>query len=428
MKTDTLDVNNMDKNRSNFFSDSLTPDERKRLDRQFRLPGWDQETLKRSSVLIAGIGGLGTEIAKNLAMAGVGTLHLVDMDVIEYSNLNRQILFIGAEEGESKAVAAARKLKEVNPYGSYIPHHGKLQSLDPMIFEEVDLYISGLDNVEARRDLARQAVHNGRPLIDGGTMTYYGHIYTYMPKANACLQCDPLKERERETLAACTLVGVPRKRSHCLLKGQLFFESQTGREPDTSNREEMEKVLNYANRLVREHFPHEKEFTLDEAVSMIDFHEPTVITINAVIASIQSQEAIKALHQLHGRNIGQVNLEYTIYNGVTGKFFYLKKPPNPDCQLCGPQAPKILSIKVPRSLVIENLELLLRKEGYLRNPDLDPSYYRMDGEDMEPLALDRTLHEENIRQGETLYALGFIRNGEDIDIYVKIKYNEGRKP
>ena len=75
--------------------------------------------MKKSSVLIAGIGGLGTEIAKNLAMAGVGTIHLVDMDIIEHSNLSRQILFTDADEGEPKAQIAAKNLRKINPHSKY---------------------------------------------------------------------------------------------------------------------------------------------------------------------------------------------------------------------------------------------------------------------------------------------------------------------
>lgn len=425
-KSTTPEVKIMTKHDTNFFSEKLSQEERKRLDRQLRLPGWNQEALKESTVLIAGVGGLGTEIAKNLAMAGVGTLHLVDMDTIEYSNLNRQILFIDAEEGESKASAAARQLKKINPSSTYIPHPQELQSLDPVIFEEADLYISGLDNVEARKDLTRKAVHNKKPLIDGGTMTYYGHIYTYLPEITACLECDPMKERERETLAACTLVGVPRKRSHCLLKGQLFFESKFARPPNTNSKEEMEIVLEYANSLLKEHFPKESQFGLDEAVAMIDFHEPTIITVNAVIASIQSQEAVKVLHHLKGKRLGEICKEYTVYNGITGKFFYLEKPKNPKCQLCSNAAPPLVTLKVPPTLVIQNLEVLLQKKGFKPDPDQQPSLYRIDSSEMEPLTLENTLKEERVRNGETLYAMGFLQNGKDTDIYVKINYSEGK--
>ncbi|MHA2092901.1 MAG: HesA/MoeB/ThiF family protein, partial [Candidatus Kariarchaeaceae archaeon] len=172
---------------SNFYSGKFSDEEQVRLDRQLRLPGWNQAALKDSIVLLAGIGGLGTEIAKNLAMAGVGTLHLIDMDTIEHSNLNRQILFLDGDEGEPKAVIAARMLKRINPHGTYHAYHTSLEELDPVIYEQADLYIAGLDSVKARQELNRRAVLNAKPLIDGGTSTYHGHIYSYIPKQNACL-------------------------------------------------------------------------------------------------------------------------------------------------------------------------------------------------------------------------------------------------
>ena len=124
---------------SNFFSSSLEKKEIKRFDRQMRLPGWNQTALKESVVLIAGVGGLGCEIAKNLAMAGVGTIHLVDMDTIEYSNLNRQLLFYNAKEGTPKSKAAAETLGKLNPFSKYISHFGPLEELEPRIFKNVDL-------------------------------------------------------------------------------------------------------------------------------------------------------------------------------------------------------------------------------------------------------------------------------------------------
>ena len=98
-----------------FFSEEFTEKERELYDRQFRLEGWSQKIVKNSRILIIGVGGLGCEIAKNLAMVGVGNILLVDLDIIEYSNLNRQILFIDAPIGESKAVAASKNLRQVNP-------------------------------------------------------------------------------------------------------------------------------------------------------------------------------------------------------------------------------------------------------------------------------------------------------------------------
>ena len=406
---------------SNFFNEAFSKEERTRLDRQLRLPGWNQKALKESTVVIVGIGGLGTEVAKNLAMAGVGTLHLIDLDIIEYSNLNRQILFSDANEGEPKSKVAARTQKQINPYSRYFWHHSNLEDIDPEIYVSADLLISGLDSVAARGELNRRAVHYKKPLIDGGTVTYYGHVYTYFPGKNACLQCDPQPERERETLAACTLVGIPRKRSHCLLKGQLFFESKHNRPPDTSVKEEMDIVLEYANNLTKEYFPQESIFSIDEAVKMVDQHDPTIITINAVIASLQSQEALKILHHLKGIELGSINLEYAIYNGLIGKFFYFEKPPNKKCTLCGENAALIEKLKLPRTTIVENILSIIRNKGYTYDLDFPPSFWRIDKKDPEEVRMNLTLGEQGIRNYETFYVSGVNKEKKEVDLYIRIK-------
>ena len=413
-------MNEKIKNKSNFFDNDFSTEERKRFDRQLRLPGWNQKALKDSVVLIVGVGGLGVEIAKNLAMAGVGTLHLIDLDIIEYSNLNRQILFSDADEGEPKAKVASRTLEKINPYSKYIWHYSNLEDVDPEIYATADLYIAGLDSVTARNELIRRAVQFQKPMIDGGTATYYGHIYTYLPKVNACLQCDPQQERERETLAACTLVGIPRKKSHCLLKGQLFFESKNNRPPDTTVLEEMNIVLNYANDLVKEYFPEEKHFSLDEAVKMVDQHDPTIISINAVIASIQTQESLKLMHHLKGIKLGTVNPEYIIYNGLVGKFFYIEKPPNKKCSLCGENAIKMEEVQIPVTATVDVLLNIIKSRGYQFDPEFLPSFWLIDKKDPVDVEMELTLKEQGIRNHETLYVTGLTKNGEEQDINIRI--------
>ncbi len=414
-------MNDKLKQQSNFFSETFSEEETKRLDRQLRLPGWNQKALKNSVVVIAGIGGLGTEIAKNLAMAGVGTMHLIDLDIIEYSNLNRQILFSDADEGEPKSKVAARALKKINPHSKYVWHYSNLEDVSPEIYATADLLIAGLDSVTARSELIRRAVHFQKPMIDGGTATYYGHVYTYFPGKNACLQCDPQTERERETLAACTLVGIPRKRSHCLLKGQLFFESKNNRPPDTSVKEEMIIVLDYANNLAKEHFSEQGLFTLDEVVKMVDQHDPTIITINAVIASLQSQEALKILHHVKGIKLGTINTDYVIYNGLVGKFFYIEKPPNKKCMLCGSNATIIEEVTIPETSTVDMLLSIIKNKDYKYDPECEPSFWLIDKKDPEDIELDKTLKEQSIRNFETLYVTGLLKNNEEIDLYIRLK-------
>ena len=145
-------------NDSDFFSKKLSAKEKDLYDRQFRLDGWSQEIVKNSRVLIAGVGGLGCEIAKNLAMLGVGYLDLVDLDIIEHSNLNRQILFAGAKMGAAKAIVAAKKLAQINPNIAIKGHHTSLERLDPSIYQAADVIVGGLDSMNARLNLNAQCV------------------------------------------------------------------------------------------------------------------------------------------------------------------------------------------------------------------------------------------------------------------------------
>lgn len=398
---------------SNFDNKNMSIDERKRLDRQLRLPGWNQEILKNSTVLIVGVGGLGVEIAKNLAMVGVGHLILVDMDTIEYSNLNRQVLFIGATEGMSKAKAAGLKLREINPHIKITAFSKPLQEIDPLVYQRADLYISGLDSVKARSELNRRAVHNNKIMIDAGTSNYNGHVYCIFPHENACFDCDQLREKEQEDLAACTLVGVPRKKVHCILKGKLKYEADhDGREPDIWNEDDMYFVQNYCNQLVADHFPGEKPYTVDEIIKIIDHHEPTVITINAVMASLQSQEAVKILHHIHGKEtsqqLGSLNRNYMIYNGLTGKFFEIPKSPNPECFTCGPNAPPLYKLRVKTEQEIgPTIIKFSEKKGYTIDPEFPPTVFKVDSMDgLDEIELQGTFTDTGLRNFETVYVTG----------------------
>ncbi|PWI47046.1 hypothetical protein CEE45_13815 [Candidatus Heimdallarchaeota archaeon B3_Heim] len=397
---------------SNFTSKTLTHEEKRRFDRQFRLPGWNQEILKQSSVLIAGIGGLGVEIAKNLAMVGVGHLILVDLDTIEYSNLNRQILFIGAPEGASKAKIAAKRLREMNPFITIDAYDCPLQDVPPHIYSKVDFYIAGLDSIEARSELNRRAVHNKKYLIDAGTSVYNGHTYVVSPFNNACLECDPLTERNQDQLGACTLVGKPRRPAHCILKGQLHFEQKHGKPVNILKSNEVKDVVLYANKLLKEYFPQEEQFSINQIIQIIDNHEPTVITINCVMASLQSQEAVKILHHIHtpepDKKLGNIQLNYLIYNGLTGKFYEIEKPRNPKCEMCGRGRTSMFRIKVKRNFPLTRLiEKFSHNKNYPIDPEFPPMIFRIDSSEVGEISMEQTISQAEIRDCETVLVTGF---------------------
>ncbi len=408
---------------SNFTSKTLSKEEKRRFDRQFRLPGWNQEILKQSSVLIAGIGGLGVEIAKNLAMVGVGHLVLVDLDTIEYSNLNRQILFIGAPEGAPKAEMAAKKLRELNPFIKVDAFNCPLQDVPPHIYSEVDLYIGGLDSIEARSELNRRAVHNKKFLIDAGTAVYNGHAYVVSPFNNACLECDPLTERAQDQLGACTLVGKPRRPAHCILKGQLHFEQKKGRPVNILHSNEVQEVVAYANKLLRKHFPREDPFSVNQVIQIIDNHEPTVITINCVMASIQSQEAVKILHHLRTPktedSLGSIQLNYLIYNGLTGKFYEIEKPRNPKCEMCGERRTPIYRIKVKKKYpLVQLIKRFSEDKKYPIDSEFPPTIFKIDSSELGEISLEQTVSKAGIKDCETVLVTGF---DDGSQVYLTLK-------
>ncbi|MEJ2296587.1 MAG: ThiF family adenylyltransferase, partial [Candidatus Lokiarchaeota archaeon] len=279
------------------------------------LEGWSQKVVKNSRVLIAGVGGLGCEIAKNLAMLGVGHLDLVDLDIIEHSNLNRQILFTDALIGESKAVVAARKLKEVNPNITIKGHPTSLERLNPELYKFADVVVGGLDSMNARLNLNAQCIRFRKPLVDGGVSGYHGHVYTIFPYRNACYECNPLPVGESDEMAACTVVGIPRKRIHCVFKGDMAFREKFDRNPNPKDMNDIKNIQKIANELVIKHnfLP---EYTEDDIVKIIDRHDPGIITINAVISALQSHEVVKIIHWEKGhKGLGKPIKDYVIYNG-----------------------------------------------------------------------------------------------------------------
>lgn len=401
---------------SDFFSEELTATERDLYNRQFRLEGWSQKIVKSSRVLIAGVGGLGCEIAKNLAMLGVGHIDLVDLDIIEHSNLNRQILFAGARMGAAKAVVAAQKLKEINPNITIKGYHSSLERLNPAIYQAADVVIGGLDSMNARLNLNAQCMRFRKPLVDGGVSGYHGHLYTIFPYENACYECNPLPVGESDEMAACTVVGVPRKRIHCVFKGNMAFQEKYDRDPDPKNINEISFVQNIANELVHKHnfLP---EYTADDIVKILDRHDPGIITINAVISALQSHETVKILHYLKGhKELGEPIKSYVIFNAMTMMFYHIEKKRNPECTQCGKGVRRV-SLTLRSQSPCINIIKTLEKNRFELDPELEPVITLLDFDDIRMVDLDQSPLENKLRNLELLTVAGF-KGGE---IYVNLK-------
>ncbi len=403
---------------SAFFGKELSVEERNLYDRQFRLEGWSQKLVKNSRVLIAGIGGLGCEIAKNLAMLGVGCLDLVDLDIIEHSNLNRQILFTGAKIGESKAEVAAKKLREINSNIIVKGYHTSLERLNPTIYQSADVIIGGLDSMNARLNLNAQCIRFKKPLVDGGVSGYHGHIYSVFPYENACYECNPLPVGETDEMAACTVVGVPRKRIHCVFKGDMAFKEKFERDPNPKNISDIKFIQKIANELVNKHnfLP---EYTEDDIVKIIDRHDPGIITINAVISALQSHEAVKILHWEKGhKGLGKPIHSYVVFNAMTMKFYHIDKQRNPDCSQCGKHVRRV-SIKLNSQSPCEKIIEILEKNGFELDQDSEPILTLLDFDDIKIVDLEKNPDENGLRNYELITAAGF--KGGEIFVTLKLK-------
>ena len=192
--------------------DILSDQEMLRYNRQIVLKNFDfegQEALKQSSVLILGAGGLGCAASQYLAAAGVGQLTIIDDDVVELSNLQRQILHRDATIGEPKVSSAAAMLNTVNPHVSVTPINQRLtdQELNSLI-ETHDAVLDASDNVETRNQLNRLCLKHKTPLISGAAIRMEGQVsvFTYQDSHAPCYQC--LSALFGDTALSCVEAGV----------------------------------------------------------------------------------------------------------------------------------------------------------------------------------------------------------------------------
>jgi len=169
----------------------LSSDEQRRYSRQIMLFGEEkQEKLKQATIFIAGAGGLGSPIALYLAAAGVGKIIIADNDLIELSNLNRQIIHSTPDIGERKSESARQKMEAINPEIIIEGHHGLIDSENiSTLIKDADGIVDAMDNFETRYILNEAAFEKGIPLFHGGIHGFSGQATTIIPGKTACLRC-----------------------------------------------------------------------------------------------------------------------------------------------------------------------------------------------------------------------------------------------
>jgi len=192
-------------------SDELSSKELDRFSRQVMLEeiGYQgQLKLKNSIVCVVGVGGLGNPITSRLAAMGVGTLRIVDRDVIELSNLHRQTMFDEDDVGQIKVEVAAKKLQKLNP-------NCKIEALAVSVndytalevIEGCDVVIDALDSVNARYALNKACVKLNIPFVTGAAVGVSGQAFTILPKTSACYYC-MFPSLDEESMPTCSIEGV----------------------------------------------------------------------------------------------------------------------------------------------------------------------------------------------------------------------------
>jgi len=181
--------------------------------RQIHLFGKEgQKKLRNARILIAGAGGLGSAIAMYLAAAGVGYIRIVDEDVVETSNLNRQILYRETDIGSCKVEAAEKTIHALNRDVEVdaVCRHINEKSVGNLV-QGVDMILDGMDNFAARYILNRAGLDEKIPFIHGAVNGFYGQVTTLIPGVTPCLRCiiptTPTWEKNAIIGVTCGAIG-----------------------------------------------------------------------------------------------------------------------------------------------------------------------------------------------------------------------------
>ncbi len=251
-----------------------------RYSRQTLIPGWDQDKLTKSTIVLVGIGAIGSYVATILVSSGIGKLIIIDFDTIEISNLNRQLLFRDKDVGKSKSQIAAENLKPLNPKCEIEFIHEKMEDVSSAIYEEADVIIACLDTFIGRRWINSMAVRVKAPLVMGGMFAFLGNVQVIKPYETACFECQPLVPDE-ELAQACTPFGEERKKER---------QDELEKEPPL----------------------------------------PAVATLSSIIAGFMSQEALKLI-----LGIGNTLDNYMFYDGLSNATTILELVKSEECPTCG---------------------------------------------------------------------------------------------
>ena len=180
--------------------------------------------------MVVGAGGIGCELLKALVLSGFGEIHLVDLDTIDLSNLNRQFLFRREHIKKPKALVAREAAQRFNPNVNLVAYHADIKTFPVSFYRQFDLVFNALDNLDARRHVNRMCVASDRVLIESGTTGFNGQVQVIKRGVTACYDCTP--KEVPKSFPVCTIRSTPSQPIHCIvwaksyLLNEIFGESE----------------------------------------------------------------------------------------------------------------------------------------------------------------------------------------------------------
>jgi molybdopterin/thiamine biosynthesis adenylyltransferase len=190
----------------------LTAEQKSRYSRHLLIPevgSAGQAKLLESKVLLIGAGGLGSPAALYLAAAGVGTIGIVDFDVVDMSNLQRQVIHASDRVGQKKTASARQTINALNPDIEVVAHEEMLtaDNVDRLI-DGYDVILDGTDTFETRYILNDAAVAAGIPVVHASVFRFEGQLSVFAPPAGPCYRCLYPTPPPPELAPGCSVAGV----------------------------------------------------------------------------------------------------------------------------------------------------------------------------------------------------------------------------
>ncbi|XP_055624776.1 nedd8-activating enzyme E1 catalytic subunit [Toxorhynchites rutilus septentrionalis] len=339
--------------------------------------------LDTCKILVIGAGGLGCELLKNLALMGFRDIHVIDMDTIELSNLNRQFLFRRADIGKSKAECAASFVNARIPGCSVKPHFSKIQDFDSGFYRQFHIIVCGLDSIVARRWINGMLIsmveyqEDGSvdettiiPLVDGGTEGFKGNARVILPGMTACIDCTLDLFPPQISYPLCTIANTPRLPEHCIEYVKIIQwskENPFGSDVVLDGDDPQHITWVYEKAQERANTFNITGLSYRLVQGVLKNIIPAVASTNAVIAAACATEVFKI-----ASSCCEPLNNYMVFNDSDGIYTYTyEAEKKSDCLACS-QVPRLVDVVDPNTMTLQDLIQYLcdSSEFQMKSPGL----------------------------------------------------------